>query len=109
MKPNTERTVSRDAQVVAARHHVASPMGDEVAILNLGTGMYHGLEGVGARVWELLSDACRVGDLEQTLLREYDVDPDVLRRDLDRLLHGLLERGLIEVIEGSPPFSSPPE
>lgn len=109
MKSNNEGMVSRDARVVAARHHISSQMGNEFAILNLGTGMYHGLEGVGARVWQLLAKPCRVGDVEQILLREYDVDPGVLRRDLDRLLHGLLERGLVEVVEGSPSLSSPPE
>lgn len=100
--PENNRTLSADTRVTPATRQVAAQIGGEYAILNLVSGMYHGLEEVGARIWEMISEGTTVGDLEERLVREYDVDPDVLHRDLDALLGGLLDRGLIEADDDPP-------
>jgi hypothetical protein len=58
--------------------------------------MYFGLDPVGARIWQLLSDGHQLDAVVSTLLSEYDVEEDQLRQDVNSLVSELLSRGLIE-------------
>ncbi|MBI3925276.1 MAG: PqqD family protein [Armatimonadetes bacterium] len=49
------------------------------------------LEETAARLWELLAEVRSSTELEETLLREYQAEPEQLRGDLHRFL-GQLER-----------------
>ena len=42
--------------VKRSKHQVSSCLDDEVAILNLESGMYFGLDEVGAFIWEALNE-----------------------------------------------------
>lgn len=97
--PESERPpeLSVDSVVVAAPHHAACDLAGEAVILDLDSGLYYGLEAVGARIWELLRDPIRVAALRDTLLGEYDVAPKVCQSDLLAVLGELLSAGLIEV------------
>ena len=46
---------------------------DEAAILNLKTGIYYGLDPVGARIWNLIQTPRQLKEILETLLNEYDV------------------------------------
>lgn len=83
------------ARFRATNRQVSSDLGGEVVILDLEGSRYYGLDGVGARVWELLSESRSVAELQQALLAEYDVDEEQCRRDLELLLAGLETRGLV--------------
>ena len=48
-------------------------------------------------MWELLGEPRSVGQIEKTLLAEYDVPADQCRRDLEQLLRDLAERGLVQI------------
>jgi len=89
--------VSERSTVVASKGQVSSDLGGEVAILDLDAGMYYGLDEVGARIWELIQEPSMVGDIRDTLVLEYDVEPERCERDLVDLLQKLAGEGLIEV------------
>lgn len=89
--------ISRDSRVKAVPDQVSSDLGEEVVILNLESGKYHGLEDVGARIWELARESRTAGEMEEVLLAEYEVEPDQCWRDLTKLLRGLADRGLVEI------------
>ena len=91
--------LSEESVVVAAEGQAACDLAGEAVILNLASGIYFGLEGVGARVWELVQDPLPVGDIHHTLTGEYEVDADTCLRDLFALLEELRGAGLIEVVE----------
>lgn len=74
-----------------------SQVGDESVILNLNSERYFGLDAVGARMWALLSTSDSIQSAYELLLHEYDVEPEVLRRDLDQLIEKLVEHGLLEL------------
>ena len=95
-------TVSQRSTVVAAKDQVSSDLGGEKAILDLKAGMYYGLDGVGARVWDLIQEPRDVGDIRNILLREYDVAPERCELDLLTLLQRLADEGLIEVRHAAP-------
>ena len=89
--------LSLDSTVVATREQVSCELAGSVAILHLGTGVYHSLDLVGARIWSLLQSPCRVAQLRDTLLAEFAVAADACERDLLALLHQLAAEQLIEV------------
>lgn len=92
-----KRAVSVDSSVVAAREQVSSDLGGEVAILDLKSGIYYGLDAVGAQIWSLLQEPRTVEEIRDVLVREYEVDDERCERDLVALLQSLADEGLIEV------------
>ncbi len=91
------REIAESSIVVATQEQISSDLGGESVILNMKTGVYHGLNEVGARVWDLIEKPKAVKDIKQVLLDEYEVEPDVCTDDLFLLLNNLKTAGLIEV------------
>jgi Coenzyme PQQ synthesis protein D (PqqD) len=89
--------ISLNSTVVASPENLATELGDEVVLLNLQRGAYHGLEGIGPRIWELIQQPRLVSEIHKTLLDEYEVSPDECEHDLMELLHEMADRGLIEI------------
>lgn len=87
----------RNSIIVAAKEQISSDLGGEAVILNLKTGVYHGLDAVGARIWNLLQEPRTIDDIRDTLLEEYEVEPDRCECDLLILLQQLADSELIEV------------
>jgi hypothetical protein len=92
-----KNTVTERSTVVAAKHQVSSDLGEEVAILELGAGMYYGLNEVGARIWELVQEPRTVGEIQAVILDEYEVAPASGKRDVLALLQQLADSRLVEV------------
>jgi hypothetical protein len=75
---------------------VSCDLAGEAAILNLKTGVYYGLDRVGAFIWNLLKEPRTVGWLRDAVLAEYEVGAERCERDLVELLARLESEGLIE-------------
>jgi len=86
-----------DTVVRAGTEQVAAEVEDGVVILNLRDDVYYGLDRVGRRVWALVQAPRTMREIRDTLLAEYEVDPDECERDLRDLLVDLAARGLVEV------------
>jgi hypothetical protein len=71
----------------------------ETIVLDLESGVYHGLNHVAGRMLELLEELGRVRSVADRLAEEYDHPPARIQRDLCRLCEDLFERGLIELAE----------
>lgn len=69
----------------------------ESVVLNLNGESYFGLDEVGTRMWAVLATAHSIDATFNTLLAEYDVEPELLRADLDKLIHKLVGLGLLHV------------
>lgn len=74
-------------------------LNDEVALLNLDSALYFGLNGTGAHIWRRLEKPCRVSDLCEDVLAHFEVAPDACRQDVLAFLNGLKEAGLIETVD----------
>jgi rhamnosyl/mannosyltransferase len=83
---------ARKAPDVKIRH-----VGDESVILDLKTERYLGLDDVATRMWQTLMRTESVEEAYQELKRTYRVDPDLLRRDLERLIGELVQHGILEL------------
>ena len=76
-------------------HHVR--MDDQVIVADMRSGHYFGLDGIAARMWELIEKHSLSPDaVVERLHSEYDVSVEVLRQDIGELLRDLLRRGLVE-------------
>lgn len=71
-------------------------MDDQIIVADMQSGHYLGLDGVGARIWDLIGEGNTRGRIVKRLSSEYEVSTDVVERDVARLLQDLLERRLIE-------------
>lgn len=95
------KTISDDSVVVVAKDQVSCDLAGEAAILNIKSGVYYGLDPVGARIWNLMQEPRAVADIQSAITDEYDVEPGRAAQDLVGLLEKLLAEGLIEVKDGS--------
>jgi len=98
----SEPDVSVRSIVAVSDHQVSSELGGEVIILNLESGVYHGLEEVGARVWGLIKEPAPVHAVRDSLLNEYEVEPERCEQDLLALLEELKQHGLLQVRDEQP-------
>ena len=85
---------------------VYADLAGELAILDSKTGVYYGLDPVGARIWSLILEWKTITEIRGVLLEEYEVDPAQLEDDLSHLLRDLFTKGLIEL---APPGAKRPE
>lgn len=85
----------------ATSGQISTDLGGTIAIHHIESGYYYALNAVGARVWELVKEPITVGEILQALLGEYDVAPERCAQDLNALLEGLAERGLLEIVSNN--------
>ena len=71
-------------------------VGEESVLLDLKTERYLGLDEVSARFWDLLTSGGSIQSAYDTLLAEFEVDPERLRQDLDDFIRELVQFGLVE-------------
>jgi coenzyme PQQ synthesis protein D (PqqD) len=95
--------VSRSSTVVAARSQVSCDLDGEAAILHLESGVYYGLNPVGAWIWNLIQRPMTVDEIRRAILKRYDVEPDLCERDLHTLLQDLAAADLIEIRDAPAP------
>ena len=69
---------------------------DETVLLDLESGMYFGLDGVGKRIWESVADGKSLGDIAAIITAEYDVDESQALADVIAFASDLVERGLLK-------------
>jgi hypothetical protein len=73
----------------------------EGVLLQVGAGVYYGLNQTATRLWCLADEGVTLGSAHEALLRDYDVMPDVLWRDICAVVRQLAENDLV-VIEPAP-------
>ena len=89
--------ISNSSIISAAKEQVSSDLGGEAIILNLKSGVYHGLNEVAAKIWNIIQNPKSVDDVRAIILEEYEVDFQQCDRDLKELLQELTKVGLIEI------------
>lgn len=74
---------------------VFNRVGEELVLLDLNRGVYYGLDPIGARIWQLLAEGTDAAEIVNILTNEYDVAPETLQSDFDRLIADLRQCGLL--------------
>ncbi len=98
--PSTSELLA--ARMRTPQHVVHRSFVAETVVLNLNTGQYHGLNPTAGRMLEVLDGAPTAGAVVPELALEYGVEQEQIQSDLIALCQGLLERGLIEIVDADP-------
>jgi hypothetical protein len=69
----------------------------EAIIINVSTGRYYSMDGVGALAWSLLEAGPTAGEIARSIAALHEVPDDAALADVLRLLGELLEEGLVVV------------
>lgn len=88
--------------VTATPGQISSDLAGEAVILDLTSGVYYGLNEVGAKIWNLIQQPQTIQAIQHSLLQEYDVDPEVCTQDLLQLLQELQAAGLVNISHETP-------
>src|SRR5688572_26167808 len=88
-------TISFSDRVTVPDDVLISHLQEESVILNLDSERYFGLDDVGTRFLSALTTSESIEAACEQLSEEYDVDNDVLRRDLLALVEDLVNKGLL--------------
>jgi Coenzyme PQQ synthesis protein D (PqqD) len=92
MRIELSTTVKQSIQQVSCN------LNGEIAILNLKSTLYFGLDEVGACIWEALAEPRRVSELCEQVLERFDVGEPQCQADMIDFLARLNEAGLVEIV-----------
>lgn len=95
--PEPEPRVQASTVLRVAESVLKRTAGNETVLLDLDSEEFFGLDGVGARAFELFEQPRRLSAVVDTLLSEYDVDRETLTADVTDLVSDLVERNLLVV------------
>jgi hypothetical protein len=88
--------------IIAAENQVSCDVDDEAALLNLDTGVYYGLNPVGAYIWKLVQSPMTIGALRKKLQDEFEVDAADVEKDLSSFVEQMVAAGLVELQPDTP-------
>jgi hypothetical protein len=83
--------------IVVSEDVLFRALDDEAVLLDLKTGVYFGLNPLGARIWQLILEKHSLARVLEVVLREYDVERSVVETDLLELGLRLCASGLGEI------------
>ncbi len=95
--PDSPTPLDGSTMLRAADDVLRRSAGVETVLLDLDSEEFYGLDGVGARVFDLLEQPSRLDDVIDTVLAEYDVDRKTLATDVTALVAELLEKKLLVI------------
>jgi hypothetical protein len=87
--------LTQDTRVRAGQNAVGCEIEGEMVLLDVESGTYFGLNGVGADIWRFIGEERSVEEIERHLMSSYDVEPEVCRTAVRNLLETCAAKGLI--------------
>lgn len=75
--------------------YLAAQVGDEILIMSVERGRYFSLNPWGARIWQLIETPQAMDSVVARLIEEYEVVPELCRREVGVFVAALEERGLV--------------
>ena len=74
---------------------LAAQVGDEVVMMSVESGVYIGLNEIGARVWALIETPRELADICASLSEEFETTPETCRPEVESFLAQLEQRGAV--------------
>lgn len=74
---------------------VTAEMDGDIVMMNVESGTYYGLTGVGPEIWAALENPRSADDLIDHLLPRYEVSAEMLRQDINAFLTDMQKNGLV--------------
>ena len=77
----------------------AQEVDGEMVLLDMNSENYFGLDEVGCSIWQFMQDKETLGEIYESMLATYDVEPECLKSDLLEFIEKLRNAGLLEIKE----------
>lgn len=87
--------LAEDFLIRANADVVFCELGGELALLDLRSNTYYGLNRVGARIWDLIQEPRSLPQLCEAIMEQFDVEPTRCRADVEALVRQLADAKLI--------------
>lgn len=92
-----KQVITESISVARATDVVAVEIDGDTVMMRIRSGMYYGLEDVGSRIWELITEPRQVSQVIDGLMEEYKVERAQCQANTLDLLNHLYEEGLIRI------------
>jgi uncharacterized protein (DUF1919 family) len=92
-----ESVMDLKTKVRFAESVFAQEVDGEMVLLDMNSEHYFGLDEVGSTIWQTMQEKSSLDEVYWSLLEAYDVEEEVLKRDLLAFVEALRESGLVEV------------
>lgn len=76
----------------------AQEVDGEMVLLDMNSENYFGLDAVGTDIWQAMQEKATLQEVLEVLLDQYEVEEEVLKKDLVSFVEKLEESGLVEVL-----------
>jgi ornithine carbamoyltransferase len=86
-----------DQKIIFSDTVFAQEVDGEMVLLDMESENYFGLDEVGTAIWQAMQEKETLKEVLEVLLEQYEVEVEVLERDLSDFVAKLLESGLVEV------------
>lgn len=96
-QPLMASPIDLETTVHAVPWVVAGRMGDELALLDPGTGLYFGLSGVAVDIWPCLQEPAKVRAIVDKILAEYEIDRATCEAQVRQFLGRLHDAKLLVI------------
>ncbi len=84
-----------DTQLSIPPQVMSRLVGDETVLLDLSSGIYFGVDGVGQRIWESVAEGHSLAETAAVIAAEFEVDEERAQADVVEFANDLVERGLL--------------
>jgi len=90
--------VDLNKKVTFADTVFAQEVDGEMVLLDMNSENYFGLDAVGTDIWQAMQEKATLQEVLEVLLDQYEVEEEVLKKDLVSFVEKLEESGLVEVL-----------
>jgi hypothetical protein len=94
---NVSDAIAPGSILVPNKRSAACDLDGEMVILNLDSGIYFGLNPVGATIWNYIQSERSLDEIIGYLLAEYKVDRARCEAEVRSLLQRMISQGLIDI------------
>lgn len=88
---------AEDLLIRANSDVVFCELSGELALLDLHSNTYYGLNKVGARIWEMIQEPRSLSQICAAVIEQYDVDAARCRADVEALVRQLADAKLLRL------------
>lgn len=93
-----KKSIEKGSIIIQKVNIDTADINGEKAMMDLDKGKYYILNGVGSRIWDIISSPSSVKDIVLKLMEEYDVDQETCEQNTLFFLGRLKDEELIDII-----------
>jgi hypothetical protein len=80
-----------------SEQQISTQLNTDTVILNIDTGKYYSLEGVGSSIWQAINEGKNLQEIEQTIMNTFEVSEAQSQKDIYAFINSLQQAGLIKL------------